>query len=53
MMSTQDKNVSMYLGFVDMFCGHVQCLYMNLLIGIAEMADKLIQANVKEIGYVW
>jgi hypothetical protein len=36
-----------------MICEHVQGLYMNLLIGIAEMGDKLIQANVKEIGYVW
>ena len=39
MMSTQDKNVSMYHGFVDMFCGYVQCLYMNLLIGMSEMAE--------------
>ena len=51
MSSTRDKNVSKYVNIMDMLCGRVHGMDTNLIIEIAAVADRLICANMEDIGY--
>jgi len=51
-LSTRDKNVSMYLDFIDTLCGRVHGLNTNLPIEMVAIVHRFVcWPNTRELGH--